>query len=224
MKTISFLIAICMLHAINTKAQNFNAIYSVERIITVKTSGLKTLSTTLNYNGYLYKSGNRYISFFKPLFLDKYEDGSLEIVPGHRVEINKDSVQAISYVDLDSNIVRTRTDLVKINKLRSFTPGYIKWQIMPETKNINGLECQRALMDFNGKTNLCEIWFCSDLNIPVSLRNLPDLPGLLVEANYYSAQETYKLISYKLEDSIPRNIFWPAEFKETFYDQRAKKN
>lgn len=212
-----------MLYATETTAQNFSAIYSVEHTTTVNTSEMQTASVTLGYTGYFYKSGNKYISFFKPLFLDKYEDGSFEIAPGHSVNITMDTIQAISYIDLDSNIVRTRTDMVKINKVRKFVPGLIKWQIMPETKNINGLDCQRALMDFNGKTNLCEIWFCSDINIPVSLRNLPDLPGFLVEANYYSAKETYKLVSYKIEDSISENTFWPLEFKEPFYDQRTKR-
>lgn len=224
MKINNFLLIIFLWFTSHAKAQNFSALYAVEKTITVNTSATQTASATVNLTGHLYKSGNRYISFFKPLYLDQYENGTIEIVPGHLVEVSLDTIQGISFIDLDSNIVRSRTDLVKINKVRNFTPGYIKWKIMPETKNINGLQCQRALMDFNGNTNFCEIWFCGDINIPVSLRNLPDLPGLLVEVNYYSVKETYKLISYKLEDTIPANTFWPAEFNEYFYDQRNRTN
>lgn len=204
-------------------AQNFSAQYSVESTREVQLASGKTEFVKLNYRGYLYKSGNRYISFFKPLFLQEWENGVVKVADGFSVSVSTDTVQALSYLDLDSNIVRTRTDFGGLNKVRKFDPGIIKWQIMPDTKIINGLPCQKALLDFNGKTNLCEVWFCSDINVSVSLRNLPGLPGLLVEADYYSANEKYQLLSYNLGEDLPPSIFWPREFNQPFMEKKTGK-
>jgi GLPGLI family protein len=211
------------------QAQYFTAEYDVQRTLTFKISETESKSIQLDYIGYFYKANNKYISFLKPQYLDIYPEGAIEIAPNYFASIYSDTLQGISYADLDSNIARRRTEITGkgitgFNRTRTVVPGGMHWKVMPEKRVIDGLNCQRALLEFNGKTNYCEVWFCSDINVQVSLCNLMDLPGLLVEANYFSIQETYKLKSYKLVDYLPTSIFWPNEFNHPFEDNVKAKN
>ena len=56
----------------------------------------------------------------------------------------------------------------------------IDWKIANDTLSINGLNCQKAIGNWKGRTY--EVWFCADLPFHVGPWKLCGLPGLILKA------------------------------------------
>lgn len=215
-------------------AQNISARYAVVETINASgNSNLYNKTIQLNYEGFFYKSGGTYISYLKPLYLDKYPEGYVMLrtetssgtMNANSYVLTMDTVQHINYVSMDSLIIRSRMNAnsYKVNKLpntcRSFEIDYQQWKILPETKTIQGLRCQRAKrVDASGKVYY-DVWFCADLPTECNYNAIIGLPGLIVEGDCIPWNQHFSLMSYEWNNEVVAKVFWPAEFNEGFRTQ-----
>lgn len=221
MKT-NFLLAI-QLFCSSTMAQNLEAKYQVLQTINATPTEPKATYVTLEYEGFLYKSGSKNIYFQKPLYLKKYPGGGITInlKPGVYAQYTliQDSIQRISYNDLDSLIFRMSSESSppispRDFYVRNFELGVHEWEILPETRKIDGLICQRAkyYRDALKKDLAWDVWFCPEIDVNFGPTFIRDIPGLVVEADLIGLNEKYKLVSYNTTKQIDRTLFWPKEF------------
>lgn len=208
-------------------AQRFEATYKVEKDITVELdNGTNRKVATLEYAGHLYRLDNRYMFFKKPLYLQQYPSGSVQArlseTNTHEFALPMDTVQGISYKAMDSLLFRYRFDMsgkdkVKNNYVQAFEPGFQQWQFLPDTKEINGLKVQKAVL--NNKASgepIWEVWFCADIPMEAGPSNIVGLPGLMVEGISFPFKEKYSLQSYAGNSNFPDHVFWPGEFGQPF--------
>lgn len=206
-------------------AQQLSATYDINRTVVSRIAGNNNSTVAdLKLIGYYYLKGNKVISFSKPLYLNDFPTGSIVEKENdfmyHTHSLIMDTIQGISYFNLDSMIFRTRMQFSGLNQegvnyVSSFSNGVNKWEVFPETRQINNLVCQRAILKKRDKI-VCDVWFAKDIQVPITFYGFADLPGLLVEGEMMRTQEKFSLKSYTFDKSIPDSIFWPAEFNEPF--------
>jgi len=202
-------------------AQEFTAKYNVTR--TVLSNGNKSHEVAiLKFNGYYYKKDKTVISFYKPLYLNEYPGGAVTEKENdfnyHSYNLEMDTLQAISYCNFDTMILRYRNAITG-NFTNLFEAGIHEWKIFPEIQTIHGLTCQRATLQLPNGSPYCQMWFAVDIPLQIGFRNLLDMPGLMVEGENFGTREKYMLESYSFEAPINNEIFWPKEFEEPFKQQ-----
>lgn len=199
MKALYLFTLITIFHKCN--AQDFSANYSV--IMTWP-------NYNLNYNAKYFASGNKVAHYLEPLFVGKYPDNILKI-KGVSYSIPIDSIQDYTVVDLDSSIIWYMPVIGPANKFK-FEPNYFYWQINPETKIINNLICQKAnFYNYDGGRLLGELWFCPDIPMPSGLFMVQNIPGLMVELDFFGTGRV-SLINFSFGEKIDPIVFWPPKF------------
>ncbi len=222
----SFCILTLLLAVSSGKAQTMEAHYKMSKdIFMSEDNGSMRKLATVTYDGYLYQSGSKFISFKRPTFLADYPNGFVTYQTGpkseYSVELSIDTLQGITYRNFDSMCVRYRIDIPGkggsgINVLRKFNRGNLKWDYMDETKDIGGLKCQKAqFVNGNGKLQWV-VWFCPDLPVNGGPDGITDVPGLVVEGSDLITDEKFVLDNYKTNTVIPEHIFWPEVFSQPF--------
>lgn len=95
----------------------------------------------------------------------------------------------------------------------------IKWDIKQDTKEIMGLQCQKAVGDFRGRTY--EAWFTTALPYMNGPWKLNGLPGLIIEAYDTKKEVVFSFVSFEnLEEKKPITVSTlaakasPKEFKQ----------
>lgn len=89
----------------------------------------------------------------------------------------------------------------------------IEWNITQEAKEIMGLQCQKAVGDFKGRTY--EAWFSSQLPYSNGPWKLGGLPGLIIEASDTKKEVIFKLTSFENADGAQPAIEVPASALKT---------
>jgi GLPGLI family protein len=187
----------------NAYAQNLSATYAV---IINDPAGLN-----LEYEGVYYFSNNKSASYLKPLYLEKHPEGYLTKDEKNYV-LNMEPIQYYVVSNIDSGTIRTNNH--NFNFLYTFDKGFFIWEILPETKSIDGLSCQKA--QWRRKKNdkvLGEIWFATEIPVSAGLFTLQGLPGLLVELDFYKFCKA-SLLSYNTHETIDERVFWPEVFSQ----------
>lgn len=222
-----FLLALIGSFCLRSNAQTFEAHYKVFRsIYTTTSNGVLKNIATLELDGFLYQQKNRFIYFNKPLYLKKYPDGYIEVVNDENniteIGVPMDTIQNIRYVDFDSLISRSRFDITGsgnhgFNEKNNWKMGRVAWKFLPDSKEIDGLKCQKAQwINGNGKLQW-EVWFCPHVPVLGGPGYITGLPGIVVDGENKISNEKYALVSYKSDINLPPGIFWPEEFNEPFH-------
>lgn len=207
------------------KSQYAEARYRVIQQIPYTDPTGKQTDLPFEYTGLLYKNGNQYISFKKPLYLHKYPSGRIDFVYSERhtssVSIMMDTVQSLHYIHFDSLVWRYRNDRsgqnnVNFNYVRKFETDAKQWEILPETKEINGLKCQKAILKTLDGRLVHEVWFCPDIPMLAGPLAIFNLPGLVVDMKSLLSNERWVLENFTADAVIPAGMFWPGEFNQPF--------
>ncbi len=208
------------------KAQFLEAHYKIYKpIYSTDENGMEKNIANLELDGFLYQQKNKFIYFNKPLYLDKYPDGYIDVNIDrnnvNKIAIVMDTIQSIRYFDLDSSISRSRFNIpgpgnYGINVKSNLKKNNINWQFLQDTKEINGLKCQKAqFINRNSKLQWI-VWFCPDVAAFGGPDYITGIPGIVVEGENKISNETFVLESYNNNISLPDNIFWPKEFDQPF--------
>jgi GLPGLI family protein len=178
-------------------------------------------TVTVALSGYLYRKNNRYIYFEKPDYLSQLENGSLiySRTEGnvHTLVLPTDSLQDIYYSDYDSLIQRYRSQTFGMNKniFQAFDPDFLTWELLPESKTIHGLSCQKATLTRYGQLQWV-VWFAAGIPMRSGMSFIKGLPGLIVDADLIPLNKHYSLMSVDSPAVIPESLFWPAAFNQPF--------
>lgn len=217
----SFIIILILFFFSNfCKAQNLVAIYDVQRDVMGAPEGVSL--PPLSLTGYYYKKNNTIISFLKADYLKLYPEAIIEIKElNHVIGLDKDTIQAIFYVDLDSLIFRYRISYnedYSQNNFFYFDKDARNWEISDKTETINGFLCTYAVQYNSSRNILAEIWFANDFPImPIGMLNLLNVPGLIVKAKFTGTRETYTLKEFSTFIEPNEDILWPKQFNERFH-------
>lgn len=206
------------------KSQSIEATYQVSQDIFATLDGEKKKVATIESTGHLYRKDGRYIYFENPNYLDKFPGGMVKINVAadqvHFVGLCEDSVQKINFKNMDSLMRYYRPHISgkgqsKVNYKQYFDADYFQWEMIPETKQIQGLKCQRAMLSINNSLQWI-VWFTSAIPMQAGLMNIIGIPGLIVEAESVPMNTRYSLVSYTLDKEIPEKVFHPKEFEQPF--------
>ncbi|MBS1928619.1 MAG: hypothetical protein IT254_11780 [Chitinophagaceae bacterium] len=217
------LLLIVFFFGMNLYSQNLVAQYDVKKEVMGAPKGLNI--QPLNLTCYYYKKADRVISFLKADYLNSYPKGFMKIENGantwYNFILNTDSIQGISYFSLDSMVLRTgKLSGINENQWQYFDADYRQWQKLDETISIQGMQCHRAILTTDYGTPIAEIWYNPEIEMPVGMRNLINVPGLIVKATYFGTHETFSLKSFSTTTDIPDEVFWPKEFNSPFKKDR----
>lgn len=204
-------------------------IYNIKRNISVPLQGNSKHFVELDYTGHYFSDGIRHLYYKTPAFLDKYPDGAILIESNFQTvthHVPHALKQTIFYLNTDSLILRNSSGFTPAgvnNSLRYIDKDYRTWQIVDSVRIINGLPCRFATLSSNNGNIICSIWFFSDIPMFAGINGLFNTPGLIVEAQSYSTNETFTLVSFEMPDNLPEKTFWPEEFNYTFKKMRDLK-
>ncbi len=213
-----FLIILTFFSFAILKSQNVNAEYDVIKDISyTKPNGQKVKVGSIAFKSFLHKTGNKYYSYDKALFLDKYPEGTMEYSEnsedGVTIAFPKDSLQVLSFKDLDLmqyvflGSLGDNENGSKLANRGKYNPDYFKWIILPDTTTIFGLKCQKAYLNRPGNgERLFDIWFCADVPLSAGPSTLVLCPGLIVEAYNAISGGKYSLTSYSIDTPMPESF------------------
>lgn len=78
----------------------------------------------------------------------------------------------------------------------------LQWELLQETKDVDGLECKKAITKYRGKT--WEAWYAPSIALPYGPWKLHGLPGIIVEANDSEKTFNYRMVSISYDvEKIP---------------------
>jgi GLPGLI family protein len=217
-----FLLIALLVHSVIC-GQSLEAHYTVTTNFEIPLKDGAVKKGSVDLAGTLYRKQNRYIYFERPLYLEKYPDGSISVnispTEASAYVVSTDTLQSINYSDYDSLTNRYRVDYkVDVrNNVRHFDRNFYSWTFLPEKKDINGLHCQKASLTMNGNPQWT-VWFCPDIQMDANPGNIKSLPGLVVEADNIPLKKHYTLDTYSANTNIADKNFWPNEFNEKFQE------
>lgn len=207
-------------------AQTLVARYSISKpVVGPENKILATLTSV----GYLFRDGGRYLYYEKPNYLDKYPDGTIVIQTdaSHSSVYNvcMDTLQFIHYTNTDSLFTVHRphynsaTHAAGVNYKQQYEADYFTWVILPETKVISGIKCQKATMSIRGNLQWV-IWFTPKVKVQCGVNGTIGVPGLIVEAECPPLKTSYELMDFSESVPLKPGVFDLAELKEP-YEQWA---
>jgi Protein of unknown function (Porph_ging). len=113
------------------------------------------------------------------------------------------------YKNLSENKI-TFTDKKIMEKMRYYEPiPKQDWEILDETKQISGYECQKATCSFRGRDYVA--WFTSEIPVNEGPWKFSGLPGLIVKV--HDTKEHYDFELYSVQ-KIKKDIVFGEEYPE----------
>ncbi len=205
-------------------AQNIELHYNVKQSVQLNVGEGKTKQFNLDYEGVIYKNDTTAISFIKPLYFDEYPNGRITIQTSENATVmmplDMDTIQRINLYNLKLNKLYSYDNKSSVCNIYNYYQWKMKWRILPETKEINGLQCKHAVTYNGGDTTkvLFEIWYTPDIEMEFGLLHLKNAPGLVVEGNFPMMNFSYTLKYFKKDEPINSSVFWPKEFNKVKFE------
>jgi GLPGLI family protein len=108
-----------------------------------------------------------------------------------------DSIGNMVFWDRQTDSILVREKMIKVYVLTSEKRPEIKWEILPETRQILQHNCSKATTEFRGRKYTA--WFAPDLPIPEGPWKFKGLPGLILGLE----DEDYQVKIYATSVEIP---------------------
>jgi GLPGLI family protein len=227
MKNILLIISCCFAFS-QLKAQTIEAHYSVKSPRQIPLSDDKTKEIIIEWEGTIYQSGAKTISYLVPQYLNQYPTGIMNFPTpdGNSIaySLSTDTMQMPELYNIDSLRLWRCNNMFSTGQrqysTRKFGNGEVKWKLLPETKIINGLQCQHAqVMSGSGTTIVHDVWYYPQVALQYGFLLLRDAPGLIVECSSPLANISYSLKYFKTAEPIDNAVFWPALFNKTKFEE-----
>lgn len=226
-----FLTSLFLLYTLNCFSQKtFSATYDVYTHINIPEANGSNYSKTDYFAGFMKKVGNSFVVIRLPLsekntVSDTIRDQKNSMVNDMSTQSDR---KMISFASLDSNYYKSVMPFSSgVNVYCGyFMPGKTKWEILPDTKIINGLKCQKAIKYTSNKAVSAEIWFYSAINLGgIDINSLRDTPGLVVEATFLSdnTKTVWSMKEYKINPSLAERDVWLPELNEPCRNRETSK-
>ncbi len=183
----------------------------------------------------VFHKGNKVASYFIPDYLQKYPDGNVKkqiAGDGNSWATTRlPSAEKLHYdvADFDSFfswkiISANSTDednpcSGQVHRISIKSEWAKYWEFVDETRNINGLECQRVKNRLANGDIRIDAWVATDIPVAGLTFGMYHLPFLLVEATHHSTGRTFKLKSLNTQAEIDDSVFWPECFQQRFRSQ-----
>jgi GLPGLI family protein len=235
-------VLLCMMIGSFAHAQSDSAFATVKYKLThISDTTWPENPAVTNYILYLGKNLSNYTNFDREEGLRKSMGGNLGVITtisggnvvssgGSRTPVQTELASSIGniYKKLsDSKLVTIEYPYGQLFAIEDKMPE-INWSIQPDTKEILGLQCQKAVADFRGRTY--EAWFTSQLPYSNGPWKLGGLPGLIIEAADTKREVIFSFVSFEnLEEKKAIGITalasktTPKEFKQ-FKEATEKDN
>lgn len=92
-------------------------------------------------------------------------------------------------------------EYIGIQPFKVLNKQILNWKLSKETKNVQGYNCQKALLNYGGRN--WEAWFTQEIPIQDGPYIFAKLPGLVVQVNDTNNQHSFTLEeNYKIVNSI----------------------
>jgi len=136
------------------------------------------------YKALLHIQGDQSLFTMKPLYSNSEHNNST------MVDLQIDSLFTV-YKDLESNsLLFEFMDLDQRSHYYADTLYPMNWVITKDKKNVNGIECIKAITQFKGREFIA--WYDSSLQISNGPWKLGGLPGLILEA--YDKEQDWHVV------------------------------
>jgi GLPGLI family protein len=136
------------------------------------------------YKAVLHIQGDQSLFTMKPLHLNKEQNNTMA------VDLLIDSLFTV-YKDLESNsLLFEFMDLDQRSRYYADTLYPMNWDITSDRKNINGIECIKAITQYKGREYVA--WYDPLSQIPNGPWKLGGLPGLIIEA--YDKEQQWHVV------------------------------
>ncbi|MFW5803843.1 MAG: GLPGLI family protein [bacterium] len=137
-----------------------------------------------------------------------YNDFHTQDLP-YNIFMNKSNNKLFHYIEF-----QPLGDTCVNNYLISEDIGLIDWEIIDESKIIQGLVCQKAVGWFRGR--YYTVWFAPDIPVSFGPWKLNGLPGLIVFASDRESKVVLKLETIKTGDDLFKNavLSYPSDIEK----------
>lgn len=229
MRNFIFVLLTSILTGVSVKAQVFDTAVSAVKYTflyvsdTLKPADISTENMILyiGKNCSVYKSYDRILS--DSARKEQFNKTNLQMQGSGTVTVTASTMKKGSsdafYKDF-GHIKSYRVEkLIKEYLIEEEMPS-VNWTILQETKEIQGLSCQKATTGFRGRTYYA--WFCNQLPFNNGPWKLGGLPGLIIEAADDKNEVVFKFSGYEdvsgkhLAIAIPESVIKSnsKEFKQ----------
>jgi|SRR5690606_12780315 len=181
----------------------FNTIGAVaQNIVLVKYVEFLNNDFPFSMNEYLYINTEKNETTY---LIDYVNQMSGELSEEMKQEIAKADVLAepgrqdgsiYDYIVIDHNdkkqVIQYEDFYKRFFKINDSYPD-LQWELLPEKKIVDGLECKKAVTKYRGK--IWEVWYAPSIALPYGPWKLHGLPGIIVEANDSEKRFNYRMVS-----------------------------
>ncbi|MDP2414621.1 GLPGLI family protein [Daejeonella sp.] len=174
---------------------------------------------TENFIVYLGNSSAHYKSYDRQLqdsaMLSSFQkEGAMAPPAGRRY----DDEEIYNYYN-EKRMFTSTTTLGKFIVERSFPQ--IDWKILPEKKQLNGYNCQKAAGSFHGRNYVA--WFTAELPFNAGPWKLNGLPGFIIHATDETARILFELSGFHtVQNSVEKTIWDRKERLPITWDDYKK--
>lgn len=184
----------------------------------------------LEFEGLIYKSGNKTIAYMVPQFLSQYPRGMIqgksENGSNSFLAISRDTVQMPFLYQVNDSLITAWCGTNASPHSRRFTKsnykiGAMKWVETGEKKKINGYDCVNMRAFTASQFPVFDGWVCKTIPAGFAFFSMRDVPGIIVEGYMPRLNASFKLVSVKLHQPIPESVFWPDIFKNAKFEDKT---
>lgn len=200
--------------------------------------GKVTYAISMNYKNGVpkYYEGDLFFDSYTSVFVydkntnqgevkeERYDGGqNLRVISKGRVT---DNIGLIVYSDFAQGKMTERNMIQGRAFVISDTLRNIKWTLENETKEIEGIKCQKARGTVHGREY--EAWFAGSIPLSFGPWKLQGLPGLIMQAHSADGEITFEVKSFKLPSNEEYLLTPPTDGElivgyANFYDLQDKK-